>query len=213
MRARYALVPGFRLHAAPSALHHARLRTRLHLAHLPCAPDSRASDALHVRATRPSALLLVRPFAPCRRLLWPLLTSRSVSPRRPFRRKARSPQVRTHSFAAQPPDLRRFALITRASRLLARSPCSAAPYIRFLSIGSQLMLHASSPRSVTLSQLRFASFAVINLRRDLHPQECAHAGRTNKKADHRGLLFCGCWGGEPNPRHLQEAAVAAAFRP
>ena len=31
-------------------------------------------------------------------------------------------------------------------------------------------------------QLRFASFAVINLRRDLHPQECAHAGRTKKKA-------------------------------
>jgi len=29
-------------------------------------------------------------------------------------------------------------------------------------------------------QLRFASFAVINLRRDLHPQECAHAGRTQK---------------------------------
>jgi hypothetical protein len=30
-------------------------------------------------------------------------------------------------------------------------------------------------------QLRFASFAVINLRRDLHPQECARAGRTMKK--------------------------------
>jgi len=29
--------------------------------------------------------------------------------------------------------------------------------------------------------LRFTSFAVINLRRDLHPQECAHAGRTIKK--------------------------------
>jgi hypothetical protein len=29
-------------------------------------------------------------------------------------------------------------------------------------------------------QLRFASFAVINLRWDLHPQECAHAGRTKK---------------------------------
>jgi hypothetical protein len=38
-------------------------------------------------------------------------------------------------------------------------------------------LHASSPQSVTLPQLRFASFAVINLRRDLHPQEYAHAGR------------------------------------
>jgi hypothetical protein len=29
-------------------------------------------------------------------------------------------------------------------------------------------------------QLRFASFVVTNLRRDLHPQECAHAGRTKK---------------------------------
>jgi hypothetical protein len=27
-------------------------------------------------------------------------------------------------------------------------------------------------------QLRFTSFVVINLRRDLHPQESAHAGRT-----------------------------------
>ena len=42
-------------------------------------------------------------------------------------------------------------------------------------------LHASSPRSVALSQLRFASFVVINLREDLHLQECAHVGRTMKK--------------------------------
>ena len=34
-------------------------------------------------------------------------------------------------------------------------------------------------------QLRFTSFVVINLRRDLHPQECAHAGRTKKN----GLQF------------------------
>ena len=32
----------------------------------------------------------------------------------------------------------------------------------------------------TLMQLRFASFAVINLRRDLHPRECAHSERTKK---------------------------------
>ena len=31
-------------------------------------------------------------------------------------------------------------------------------------------------------QLRFASLAVINSREDLHLQECAHAGRTSKKA-------------------------------
>jgi hypothetical protein len=31
-------------------------------------------------------------------------------------------------------------------------------------------------------QLRFASLVVINLREDLHLQECARAGRTNDKA-------------------------------
>ena len=83
------------------------------------------------------------------RLLRPLLTSRSGSHRRPFRHEARSPQVRTHSFPAQPPDLRRLALTTRASRLFARSPCSAAPSIRFLFIGSRfrstLPPHGRSP--------------------------------------------------------------------
>ena len=66
----------------------------------------------------------------------------------------RSPQVRTHSFTAQPPDLHHLALITRASWFLAQSPCLAVPYIRFLSIGSQFMLHASFPHSVALMQLR-----------------------------------------------------------
>jgi hypothetical protein len=42
-------------------------------------------------------------------------------------------------------------------------------------------LHASSPHSVTLMPLRFASLAVINLREDFHLQECARAGRTQKK--------------------------------
>ena len=35
-------------------------------------------------------------------------------------------------------------------------------------------------------QLRFASFAVINLREDFHLQECARAGRTKKKV-HRAF--------------------------
>src|SRR5688572_15149742 len=38
-------------------------------------------------------------------LIWPRLTSRSVLPRRPFRREARSPRVRTQAFPARPPDL------------------------------------------------------------------------------------------------------------
>jgi hypothetical protein len=49
-------------------------------------------------------------------------------------------------------------------------------------------IHASSPHSVTLMQLRFTSLVVINLREDLHLQECARAGRT-KKGRVRPCLF------------------------
>jgi len=67
-----------------------------------------ASEFRHLQATRLVTLLLVRPFAPSRRLLRPRLTSRCASSgRRPFRREARSPQVRTRSFTAQSPHLRR----------------------------------------------------------------------------------------------------------
>ena len=52
--------------------------------------------------------------------------------------------------------------------------------MRFLFIGSRFMLHASFPRSVTLTQLRFALLTVTSSQRDLHPQVCAHAGRTRK---------------------------------
>lgn len=114
-----------------------------------------------IRQRWPRTLLLVRPFAPFRRLIRPRLTPRSAFPRRPLcacahpsprsgptfdspapyglvSHETRSPLVRAHSFAAQPPDLRHLALITRASRFLARSPCRASPSIRFLLIGSQL---------------------------------------------------------------------------
>ena len=82
-------------------------------------PRIRASEAYPsrmVRQTYPSAPLALRrrfrPSRPSPRLLWPLLTSHSGLHRRPFRTRhpkgcrheARSPQVRTHSFPAQPPD-------------------------------------------------------------------------------------------------------------
>ena len=50
-------------------------------------------------------------------------------------------------------------------------------------------LHASSPHSVAIMQLRFTSFAVINLREDFHLQECAHAGRTRKKPQNMRLFL------------------------
>lgn len=60
---------------------------------------------------------------------------------------------------------------------VAGAPCPAAPFIRLLDIGSQFR-STLSLRSVTLTQLCFASLTVISSRRDFHLQECAHAGRT-----------------------------------
>lgn len=50
--------------------------------------------------------------------------------------------------------------------------------MRFLFIGSRFTLRASFPHSVALMQLRFTLLTVTSLQRDLHPQVCAHAGRT-----------------------------------
>ena len=48
----------------------------------------------------------------------------------------------------------------------------------------------SAEHELSTMQLRFTSFAVINLRRDFHPQECAHAGRTQQKTGARpGFAF------------------------
>lgn len=107
-------------------------------------------------------------------------SSRGPCRRRPFRRKARSPQVRASLFDARLSDLRRRALATRASRSFARSPCSSAPRIRFLFISPSSSLRASSPRSVALPQLRFASFTLASSREDFHLRMDAHAGRTNE---------------------------------
>jgi hypothetical protein len=81
----------------------------------------------------------------------------------------------------QPPHLRHLALVTRASWGVAHSPCLATPSMRFLFIGSRFTLHASFPRSVALTQLRFTLLTVTSSQRDLHPQVCAHAGRTTNK--------------------------------
>ena len=140
------------------------------------------------------ALPFVRPFTPRspRALLRPLLTSRSALRRRPFRREARSPQVRPSAFAARPPDLRRTPLVARASRSLARSPWGTSPCIRFLCVSPRFrspLLSAPPSRSVAL---RFAPVPATRSREDFHlPVEC-HAGHTN------GLLLRGpCDAGAP----------------
>ena len=123
-------------------------------------------------------LLFLRPFAPCWQLLWPLLTSRSGSSPSAFQPQGEiSPgknallHCTTAGFTPLRLDHESFAV----SGPLALLGSAFYPVLVHRLAAS---LHASSPHSVTLMQLRFTSFAVINLRRDLHPQECAHAGRT-----------------------------------
>ncbi|WP_219996617.1 hypothetical protein, partial [Pseudomonas fluorescens] len=96
----------------------------------------------------------------------------------PFRHKARSPQVRTQSFTAQPPDLRCLTLDHKSFAVLC--PLALVGFALYPVLVHRLAvsIHASSPHSVALMQLRFTSFAVVSLRRDFHPQDCAHAGRT-----------------------------------
>ena len=65
--------------------------------------------------------------------------------------------------------------------------------MRFLFIGSRFTLHASSPRSVALTQLRFTLLTVTRSQWDLHPQVCAHAGRTEKKRTTDESVMRVCW--------------------
>jgi hypothetical protein len=108
--------------------------------------------------------------------------------RRPFRREGRSPRVRTRSFTARAPDLRRRALVTRASRFFARSPCSAPPH-PVLVHRPAISLPASFTPSSGPDALRFASLAVTSSRVDFHLQDRAHAGRTKKNAPGGALFY------------------------
>lgn len=60
--------------------------------------------------------------------------------------------------------------------------------MRFVYLGSRFMLHASFPRSVALTQLRFACLAVASSAGDSHPEDRAHAGRTRKRPSHPKML-------------------------
>src|ERR1700748_907763 len=117
---------------------------------------------------------------PSRRLIRPRLTSRSGSTPSPFRAQGEiSPgknallYCTTAGSTPLPLDHESFAV----HGPLALVSIAFYPVLVHRPAAS---LHASSPHSVTLMQLRFASFVVINSRWDFHPQECAHAGRTRK---------------------------------
>jgi len=98
--------------------------------------------------------------------------------RRPFGHKARSPQVRTRSFTAQSPHLRRLALDHKSFAVHCLLALAGAAFYAVRVPRLAASLRASFPRSVTLAQLRFTSLAVVYSREDFHLQDRAHAGRT-----------------------------------
>ena len=80
------------------------------------------------------------------------------------------PQVRTQSFTAQPPDLQRLILYHESFAVHSRLRLIGTAFYPVLVHRLTVSIGASSPRSVTLTQLRFTSFAVVNSREDLHLQ-------------------------------------------
>src|SRR5262249_2743095 len=136
--------PSVRLRSSPSGFRRFVRSPGLHPFARAGAPLARtlAPDPFETHDRR--ALLSVRPFAsralPASGgsvgLVRPLLTARTVLRRRPFRRKARSPQVRSRAVPHTAAGFMRFPLVARASRSKARSPWSATPPIRFLFVGS-----------------------------------------------------------------------------
>lgn len=112
--------------------------------------------------------------------VWPTFVTMSVKscgPSTPREQTAiRAMRVRTLHPDLRPPE----SSTTGASRALARSPCSAPPHIGFFVHRPAVLLPASSPQSVALLQLRFASVRMVLSAGLLHPQGRAHAGRTSK---------------------------------
>ena len=61
--------------------------------------------------------------------------------------------------------------------------------MRFVYLDSRFTLHASSPRSVSLTQLHFTCLAVVSLAGDFHPKDRAHAGRTKMPGTRPGEKY------------------------
>ena len=100
--------------------------------------------------------------------------------RRPFRRKARSPRVRTSAFAARPPDLRRLSLDHESFAVFGPLALLGFAFYPIPVRRPAVSLPASFTPASRSDALRFASLAVTSSREDFHLQVDAHAGRTKR---------------------------------
>ena len=163
------------IYAAGDELRHCPNRTRLHRALPRAALLAQASDAMLATSTWRRTLPLVRPFAcgpalqPSHRLLRPRLTSRSSSTPPPFQAQGeispgKNALLHCTTAGSTPLPLDHESLAVSCPLALVGNA-----FYPVLVHRPAASLHASSPQSVALMQLRFASLVVINSRWDLHP--------------------------------------------
>ena len=102
-------------------------------------------------------------------------------PRRPFRRKARSPQVRHVAFSAQPPDLHRLSLGRQSFAALGPLALlgSASYPIPVRRLADSLAPSFSPP--LTVGTLGFTWIVTTYSPEDSHLQVTCHAGHTEKR--------------------------------
>ena len=86
------------------------------------------------------------------------------------------------SFTARPPDLRRLSFDHRGLSVISPLATLGVASDPVLVNRPAVSLPASFPRSVTLPQLRLASFGMVSFREDFHLQDDVHARRTKEKA-------------------------------
>ena len=136
----------------------------------------------------------------CLQLIRPLLTSRSGLHRRPFRHEARSPQVRTHSFITQPPDLRRLTLGHKSFAVFGPLALVGSAFYPVLVHGQAIYApRLPIPHSVALMQLRLHFACCDQLTAGLAPAGVHPCWAHKKKprcvstAGLPGELKLSCW--------------------
>ena len=98
------------------------------------------------------------------------------------------------SFTARPPDLRRLSFDHRGLSVISPLATLGVASDPVLVNRPAVSLPASFPRSVTLPQLRLASFGMVSFREDFHLQDDVHARRTKEKAGRGCLPAIVAWG-------------------
>jgi hypothetical protein len=138
-------------------------------------------------------------------LIWPLLTSADPSEPLaesivPLGQVCRPPRVRVTASAPHPPHLLRYRLMAMGFALSRRLTPIPQPFMRFVSLGSELCRRLPSDPTSRWTPLPLASsFRHQDLQGTLTPQAVTHAGHTSATTRRTGGLRRALGRGQHNP--------------